>query len=365
LKRQTWVRPFLYSRGGLTDSKVIIALEEKLQANDIIWWSGHGIAIGNLRKILGLSPFEKKQLKKLGGASERRLVQAVIARTGPLVGKTIKDLKFRTRFNCAVIAVNREGVRLHQHIGGIALQGGDVLLLEAGPNFLKENAENTRCFALLSEIKDSTPPRMKMLIPSLLLVAAMLTVFMLEQLSLLMAALCTAMAMVMCGILTQAEARNAVNWEVYITIACAFGIGTAMVNSGVAGGMAQFLVKLGVNLGLGNTGVFAMVYLSTVLISSVVTNNAAAALIFPVAVDAAERANMSLLNMAFCVMLGASASFVTPFGYQTNLMVFGPGGYKATDFIKFGAPLQVLLWIWATVLLGVGDGGNEGLLYVF
>jgi di/tricarboxylate transporter len=346
------------------DAKVTISHDEKLQADDILWWSGDGAGIGNLRKIPGLSPFENDQLKKLGKGKDRRLVQAVIARTGPLVGKSIKELKFRTRFNCAVIAVNREGTRVQEHIGKIRLQAGDVLLLEAGPSFVKENAENSRCFALLSEIEDSTPPRMKLLIPSLLLTLAMLVFYTLGVVSLLVAALCAAIAMVACGVLTQSEARDAVNWEIFVTIASAFGIGTAMVNSGVASGMSSFLVRVGTDMGLGSTGLFAMVYLATVLVSNVVTNNAAAALIFPVAMDAAEQGGVSLLNMAFCIMLAASASFMTPFGYQTNLMVYGPGSYKTVDFLRFGTPMQVVLWLWSILLLGLGDSRGDHIVLV-
>jgi di/tricarboxylate transporter len=343
------------------DAKVTISIEEKLEVNDILWWSGDGAGIGELRKIPGLSPFENSQVKKLGAKNDRRLVQAVVARTGPLVGKTIKELKFRTRFNCAVISVQREGTRIQQHTGRIALQAGDVLLLEAGSNFVKDNADNSRCFALLSEIEGSASPRMSLLIPSLFVTLVMLALYMARVATLLETGLCASILMVYLGILTQQEARDAVNWEIYVTIASAFGIGTAMVNSGVAGGIASFLVNAGGKLGLGSSGLFAMVYLATVTMSNVVTNNAAAALIFPIAMDAAEQGGVSLINMAFCIMLSASASFMTPFGYQTNLMVYGPGRYKTTDFLRFGTPMQLLLWLWTVALLGVGDSaaGSE------
>jgi di/tricarboxylate transporter len=276
------------------------------------------------------------------------------------VGKTIKELKFRTRFDCAVISVQREGTRIQQHTGRIALQAGDVLLLEAGSNFVKDNADNSRCFALLSEIEGSASPRMSLLIPSLLVTAIMLALYMASVASLLETGLCASIAMVFLGVLTQQEARDAINWEIYVTIASAFGIGTAMVISGVAGGTASFLVRVGGSLGLGSSGIFAMVYLATVMISNVVTNNAAAALIFPIAMDAAEQEGVSLVNMAFCIMLSASASFMTPFGYQTNLMVYGPGRYKTTDFLKFGTPMQLLLWLWTVALLGIGDSAAGG-----
>ena len=239
-----------------------------------------------------------------------------------------------------------------------------MLLLEAGPNFARENADNARCFALLSEIKDSSPPRMELLVPSLVLTLAMLAVYTAGAAPLLETALCASVAMVALGVLTQAEAREAVSWEIYVTIAAAFGIGTAMVNSGVAGGVASFLVAVGEGLG-GSTGLFATVYFATVMISNVVTNNAAAALIFPIAMDAAEQGGVNLKNMAFCIMLAASASFMTPFGYQTNLMVYGPGNYRTLDFLRFGTPLQLSCWGLSVAMLGVGDSQGTGAVFSF
>ena len=153
-------------------------------------------------------------------------------------------------------------------------------MLEAGPAFIAANANNSRAFTLLSEVEDSAPPRLKLLIPALFLAVAMLAVFTAGVASLLICALVAAIIMVCIGILSQQEARDAVNWEIYVTIACAFGIGTALTNSGVAGGIANFLVTIGTGLGIGVAGLFGSVYFATFLISNVVTNNAAAALIF-------------------------------------------------------------------------------------
>jgi di/tricarboxylate transporter len=164
-------------------------------------------------------------------------------------------------------------------------------------------------------------------------------------------AMVAAILMVAIGVLSESEARNAIRWEIYLTIASAFGIGTALVNSGVAGAVANFLVKIGNAIGLGQAGLLGAVYIATVLISQLVANNAAAALIFPIAVDAASKSGIDLLLMAFTVMLAASAAFMTPFGYQTNLMVMGPGGYTTKDFLIFGTPMQIVLWIATTIYL--------------
>jgi di/tricarboxylate transporter len=175
--------------------------------------------------------------------------------------------------------------------------------------------------------------------------------------SLLLSALLASILMVAFGILSQQEARDAINWDVYVTIASAFGLGSAMENSGVSSAMANFLVNVGNSIGSGSAGLLGAVYLATFLISNIVTNNAAAALIYPVAMEAAILTGTDQVIMAYCIMLAASASFMSPFGYTTNLLIYGPGGYKFKDFLIFGTPMQLILWIFTTALLSVSFGG--------
>lgn len=341
-----------------TEMKMFEAIEqdEPLQSGDVLWFSGPAHAVGDLRKIPGLVSYEKEEVEKIHGkVLDRRLVQAVIARKGPLVGKTIKSVHFRTRFGAAVIAVHRGGSRVHEHPGNVKLQGGDVLLLEAGPSFVAKNADNDRSFALLAEVADSAPPRLKLLVPSLIIATLMLVVFIADLTSLLVSGLVASVCMVGFGILSEQEARDAVNWEVYITIASAFGIGRALVNSGIADAMANFLVNIGTSIPLGDAGLLGAVYFATFLVSNVVTNNAAAALLFPIALNAAEQTGTDRILMSFSLMLGASASFMTPFGYTTNLLIYGPGGYKYNDFLKFGTPMQLVLLLLSTLFLVVAN----------
>merc|ERR1711862_612238 len=206
---------------------------------------------------------------------DRRLVQAVVAKIGPLVGKTIVGVRFRTKYCAAVIAIHCEGKRIMEHPGQVKLHAGDVLLLEAGPTFFERNAKNDRAFVLLSEVEDSSPPRLKLFIPAMVLMIAMLALYTAGLGSLLVFALLASMVMIFIGILSEQEARDAVNWEIYVTIACAFGIGTALTNSGVADKIANILVDIGTSVGSGDAGLFAAVYLATFILSSVVTNNAA------------------------------------------------------------------------------------------
>ena len=337
---------------NLEQKFVSVAPDEPLQVGDVLWFSGSASAVGDLRKIPGLRAFDSDQVDKVDEKIyDRRLVQAVIARKGPLVGKTVRDVRFRTKYGAAVISVHREGKRVHDHPGQIKLHAGDVLLLEAGPTFIERQTENDRSFALLAEVQNSAPPRLGKLIPAIFLTVAMLAVYTAGVASLVVCALVASITMVAIGIMSQQEARDALNWEVYVTIASAFGIGSALVNSGVAGAMATFLVAVGESLGIGDAGLYGAVYLATFLISNIVTNNAAAALLFPIAMDAAEQTGADILIMSYTLMLAASASFMSPFGYQTNLMIYGPGGYKFKDFLYIGSPMQIILWIFSIVIL--------------
>jgi uncharacterized protein with PhoU and TrkA domain len=230
-----------------------ISTDAPLMKGDVLWFAGSASSLGDLRKIPGLLLYESEEVEKINEKiHDRRLVEAVVARRGPLVGKTVKSIRFRTRYGAAVIAVHREGNRVLEHPGKIKLQAGDVLLLEAGPTFIKRSVDHDRSFALLAEVKDSAPPRLRLLIPALILTVAMLAVFTADiGTSLFVCALVASILMVALGILSEQEARDAVNWEVYITIASAFGIGTALVNSGVAGGIASALVDVGNAVGIG------------------------------------------------------------------------------------------------------------------
>jgi len=157
--------------------------------------------------------------------------------------------------------------------------------------------------------------------------------------------------MIVSGLLSEKEACDAVKLDEYLTVSAAFGTATVMANSGVADAMARLLVLIGDAFSVGDAGLFGAVYLVTFLISIVVTNSAAAAFTFPVAMHAASRAGVDPVLMCYCVMLGASASFMSPFGYTTNLLIYGPGGYQTKDFLRFGTPLQIMLWILTTAYL--------------
>jgi hypothetical protein len=228
--------------------------DEPLQENDIIWFAGDASAIGDLRKVPGLESPEKDEIKQMNdNVHDRLLVQAVVAKSGPLVGKTVREVQFRTKYGAAVISVHREGRRIHEHPGNIRLHAGDVLLLEAGPTFLKRNVNNDHAFALLAAVKDSAPPRLKYFLPAIVLLIAMLAVSSVDlpTAPLLVCALFAAIVMVTIGLLSPQEARDAIDWALYVSIACAFGISQALTNSGLAEVAANFLITIGEGVGVG------------------------------------------------------------------------------------------------------------------
>ena len=156
-------------------------------------------------------------------------------------------------------------------------------------------------------MKDSKPPRLNKLIPATIMVVTMLALVTAGISSLLVLSLLTCILMVSTGIISQQECRDAVNWDVYVTIASAFGLGIALTNSGLANLLAEGLVNAGEAMGIGVAGLYGAVYLATVLISNIVTNNAAAALMFPIAMEAADQTDADPLLMSYNLMLAASA----------------------------------------------------------
>jgi di/tricarboxylate transporter len=231
-----------------------ISADESLQEGDLVWYSGSAEAIADLQRLHGLVFYRDEQMRAQTVAlTERRLVQAVIAKGSPLVGRTVRDVHFRSEYGGVVIAIQRGSDRVHELPANVQLKTGDVLLVEAGRSFVDKHSGNYRTFALLSEVENSSPPRPRLFLVCVVLIIASLAVAAVELRSLLITAALVGVVMVSLGIVTQQEAREALQWDLFVTVASAFGIGNAMKNSGVAGGLATFLVTVGQGLGIGGT----------------------------------------------------------------------------------------------------------------
>ena len=321
-----------------SNSLPAVSPQERLEARDRLIFTGVAESIVDLQKIRGLTP-ATNQVFKLQAVGERCLVEAVVSDSCPLVGRTVREGRFRTHYNAAVIAVARNGEQMRQKIGNVRLRAGDTLMLLTHPAFV-EQQRNSRDFYLVSTVENSRPPRHEKAGVALTIIAAMVVVVTFGWMSLLAASMLAAAAIIVTGCTSSRIARRAVDWQVLLTIAAALAIGKALEKSGAAQHIAEQITALGV----GNPRlVLVAVYVITVLFTELITNNAAAALMFPIALATAHALGVDYMPFVIAVLFAASASFATPIGYQTNLMVMGPGGYRFTDYLRAGIPVTLMV----------------------
>ncbi len=323
-----------------------VSPQERMQAGDRLVFCGIVDSVVDLQKIRGLKPATDQVFKLDAPRSTRCLIEAVVSNSCGIIGKTIRDGRFRTRYNAVVIAVARNGERIQKKIGDIILQPGDNLLLETHPSFF-ERQRHSRDFYLINKVEDSTPVRHERGLIAVLILIGMIALAALEILSMLKAAMLAAGLMLITGCCSVNTARKSVDWQVLLVIAASFGIGNALEITGLAKTIAENLIALGG----GNPWVsLAIVYFVTTVFTEIITNNAAAVLVFPIALETARGLGVDIMPFAIAIMLAASASFATPIGYQTNLMVYGPGGYRFSDYLRIGLPLNIVYGV-TTVLL--------------
>lgn len=316
-----------------------VSPREPLQGEDRLVFVGIVDSVVDLQKTRGLVPATEQIFKLDAPRRARVLIEAVVSHSCPLVGTSIREGGFRGQYNAVVLAVARDGARIQRKIGDIELQPGDTLLLEARPSFVTQQ-RHSRDFFLVSQIEDSQPPQHHRAFAAIAIVAAIVTLVTLGIVDILHAALGGAALMLLARCCTLGSARKALDWPLLVAIGAAIGIGAAVEQTGLAATLAAGFIGLaGSSTYAALTGLFVI----TVLISSVVTNNAAAVIMFPIAVSLAQNAALSPMPYAIVVLVAASASFLTPIGYQTNLMVYGPGGYRFTDFLRLGAPLTLVV----------------------
>ena len=335
--------PGLYLVEVIRNRHIIPAVSPKevLRDDDLLIFIGAIDSIVDLHRLRGLQPATDEVFKLDTPRSERCLIEAVVSNTCPIVGKTIREGKFRTRYNAVVLAVARNGERLQGKIGSIRLKPGDTLLLEANANFLSQQRISND-FYLVNGIPDSEPLRHEKAPLAIIILLIMVVLAAFGLMSMLKAAILASVAMIVTGCCSSVRAIRNIEWSVLLVIGAALSIGKALESTGAAGAIAASLIQFsGDNPWLA----LAIVYAVTNLLTEAITNNAAAALIFPIALALSQNLEVSFMPFAIAIMIGASASFSTPIGYQTNLMVYGPGGYKFSDFMRIGIPLNFLFWL--------------------
>ena len=310
-----------------------------LRSDDLLTFVGRANTVVDLQTTPGLVSNEQKHVAEFDTA-RHAFFEAVLGPASPLVGRTLKEAGFRSRYQGAVVAIHRAGRRVRDKLGGVRLKVGDTLLVLADGDFA-ERWRDRSVFLLASRIGAVSPASTRQAPVVAVIVAAVVLSAAVGLLPILNAALLGAFALVTTGVLTTTEARNSIDLDVIIVIAGAFGLAAALQVSGLADAGALVIVAVfGV---LGPTGALLGIVLTTVLLVSIVTNNAAAVLMFPIAMSTAAGLGLHQRPFAIAVALAASASFLTPVAYQTNIMVYGPGGYRFTDYARRGFPLTALV----------------------
>jgi len=320
-----------------------------IQKDDRLIFAGAVDSVIELRRIRGLVVASKQTFKLDSHEHERRLFEAVISAENPIIRQNIREARFRHRYNAVILSIARNGQRIEGKIGDIKLQAGDTLLLEAEKGFLFK-FRNSRDFLLISKLENSNTMRHSKAPWALCIMLMMITLMSTGIMDILQTAVITASAMLLTGCLTIENARRSIDYQVLLVIACAYGLGSAVQKVGLADLIAeQALVIAGGDIWL----MLVLVYIATVILTETITNNAAAIIMFPIAVSAANNLGVNVTPFAVAVMIAASASFITPIGYQTNLMVFGPGGYRFIDYIKLGLPLSIIVAVIALSIIPV------------
>ena len=360
---------YLYAIERNGDRLSPVSPKEKIALGDLLVFSGVISTVVDLQKIRGLMPVDHHDsevdshgtvwsLESMEGVaptapraaprSGTKLCEVVVAPGSPLVGRSVKDADFRSRYEASIIAVYRAGEKLSQKIGQIVLAPGDSLLVDAADDFPKR-WRNSLDFVLVSGLEDTAPidhRRAWMALGIFLSVVVGMTMF--SKMSAIVA-VTGAVVMLLTGCVTTRHAYRQIEMSVLLLIAAALGVSSALDSSGaaewIAGGM------LGVVKQYGPIAVLAAVVLITGVLTELLSNNATAALMSVLVYAIAEQMNMDVRPLLIAVTLTASYGFATPIGYQTNLMVLNAGGYRFKDYLRIGIPMDIICWTMTILII--------------
>lgn len=257
------------------------------------------------------------------------------------------DLRFRDTFGGKILAIRHRGDLVHEHLAVTPLRPGDALLVEVGRDDLPRFRRD-RGFVVVSEIMHPTL-RKRRALPALTIVTGFIVAVSFASLPIVSAAVIACVAMIVARCIGLKEAYQAIEWNVVVLLAGVLSLGTALEKTGAARLLAEGMLSF---VGpFGPTVVLAVLYLVTSLLTEVMSNIATAAFVAPIAILSAEALGCDSRPFLMAVTFAGSASFMTPVGYQTNTLVYGPGAYRFSDFLRVGAPLNLILWILSTVLI--------------
>lgn len=335
------------TRGG--DQIAPIAPDTRLRAGDRLRFAGKASDVLDLQSREGLSSTEAQQLSSFD-LTKSNFYELAIGAGSPLLGMTLKEAKFRGRYQAAVVAIHRAGQRIDAKLGEVPIRVGDSLVALADPGF-RDRWRGRSDFLLIAPLGRLPSVDSARRLHVGVVMVAVVALAALQVMPVLNAVLLGAVAVIGLGVLRPGEARRAVDLDVVLLIAGGFGLAAAMESSGLARVLADGIVD---TLGrFGDSGALLGIVLATILLTETVSNTAAALIIFPVAVATATSVGLDVRAVAIAVALAASASFLTPVGYQTNTMVYGPGGYRYRDYSRLGLPITVVTVVLIVLLVPV------------
>ena len=338
---------FQIMREGQTIAPV--SPDERIEIGDRLFFTGLPETIYELQKTPGLNAVKDVEFDPRNIDSDKLTTfEVVLSSVSPVLGKTVRDSNFRSRYNAVILGIHRAGSRINKKIGDIELKANDTLFIMANKNFDRK-WYHTKDFALVtSSFSSYSKPEKKGNI-ALILMILMVAAAALKLTPMLIAAACAALIMILINIISFSDAKNSVDFEVLIIIASALGIGKALLSSGLAEIVANALISA--TKGFGVIGVIAGLFIVTNLYTEFITNNAGAAIMFPIAFSISQSLGADPMPFMLIIAIGASASFSTPIGYQTNLLVYNVGGYKYSDFFKAGIFMNIAAGIIATFMI--------------
>ncbi len=317
-----------------------IGPEFLLEDGDVLTFAGemnHVDKLAERKGLLRTVPVLDKEVMELP------VFDAVVAPSSPVAGKTLKEFGFREYYRGVVLGIQRRNEVIRGAIGQIKIQPGDLLLIEAKPGFDERWNAAKEDFYLVSKKGVRSLPADNKAPVAILILAAVIVPAAIGLMPIVTTSFAGAIAMVLAGCVKRSHLFDSLNLPILIVIAAAIGVGQAMEASGLAELAASHL--LGITSGMGIIFLIAAVYFCTNILTEIVTNNAAAVLMVPLALAAAIGAGIDPHAAAVTVAVGASASFLSPIGYQTNLMVMSAGGYAFTDYFKAGLPVTIIFFV--------------------
>ena len=316
-----------------------------IKENDLLVFAGNTGTIADM--VQGNNTLQPAHLEMFNKRAKTELLEIAIAPNSTLISKIIRESNFRARFDAAILAIHRNGERISGRIGDVKLIAGDLLLLIAGEDFV-QRAQANKDFFIVNNVRkiEKMPASQSILILGGLMTAVLLSSF--NLVPLFTSLLVFVIILLISKIASPKEIYKGINYNLILIIALSMALGEAMIKTSIASDLSHLILSV-----LQPYGVVVLlmgIFIITNLLASIITNIGAVAIIFPIALSIASQLSLNPKPFVLLVAFAAAGSFMTPIGYQTNLMVYGPGGYNFRDFFRVGFPLTVLLML---VVVGV------------